>query len=142
MKSPSAIASFVLLALIACDEDSEPPASGTPQTTTGSTTESATPQPEAAEPVAQTLMREHFLAAREVRQALIGDDLQAAKDAMSNVAEAYPAADVLLEIAALKLANDDVVGPEDVRPLYMREPDARINWTDFREEGMWPGAAS
>ena len=54
----------------------------------------------------------------------------------------YPAADVLLEIAALKLANDDVVGPEDVRPLYMREPDARINWTDFREEGMWPGAAS
>ena len=54
----------------------------------------------------------------------------------------FPGADVLLEIAALKLANGDVVDPEDVRPLYMREPDARINWTDFREEGMWPGATS
>ena len=54
----------------------------------------------------------------------------------------YPAADVLLEIAALKLGNDDVVGPEHVRPLYMRDPDATINWSDFREEGIWPGAAS
>jgi tRNA threonylcarbamoyladenosine biosynthesis protein TsaB len=54
----------------------------------------------------------------------------------------YPGADVLLEIAALKLANDETVDPEDVRPMYMREPDARINWSDFREEGMWPGAAS
>jgi tRNA threonylcarbamoyl adenosine modification protein YeaZ len=54
----------------------------------------------------------------------------------------FPGADVLLEIAAIKLANDDVVGPEDVRPLYMREPDAKINWTDFRDEGVWPGDAS
>ncbi len=54
----------------------------------------------------------------------------------------FPGADVLLEIAALKLANDDVVGPEDVRPLYLREPDTRINWSDFREEGMWPGEVS
>jgi tRNA threonylcarbamoyladenosine biosynthesis protein TsaB len=53
----------------------------------------------------------------------------------------YPSADVLLEIAAIHARRDNFVRPEDVRPLYMREPDARINWSDFREEGIWPGAA-
>lgn len=52
----------------------------------------------------------------------------------------YPSADVLLEIAAIKAAKNDFVRPEDVRPLYMREPDAQINWSDFRNEGVWPGA--
>jgi len=47
----------------------------------------------------------------------------------------------LLEIAAIHARRDNFVRPEDVRPLYMREPDARINWSDFREEGVWPGAA-
>ncbi len=54
----------------------------------------------------------------------------------------YPAADAILDYAALAAARDDFAGPEDVRPLYMREPDAKINWTEFREEGMWPGTAS
>ena len=54
----------------------------------------------------------------------------------------FPSADVLLEIAALRAANDDFAGAEDIRPLYLREPDTAINWTDFREEGAWPGAAS
>lgn len=53
----------------------------------------------------------------------------------------YPSADVLVEIAALKSGSSDYVRPEDVRPLYMREPDAQINWSDFRDEGVWPGAA-
>jgi tRNA threonylcarbamoyladenosine biosynthesis protein TsaB len=53
----------------------------------------------------------------------------------------YPSADVLLEIAAIHANKDNFVRPEDVRPLYMREPDAQINWSDFREEGVWPGAA-
>ena len=53
----------------------------------------------------------------------------------------YPSADVLLEIAAIRAKKDEFVRPEEVRPLYMREPDAQINWSDFREEGIWPGAA-
>lgn len=53
----------------------------------------------------------------------------------------YPAADVLVEIASMRLAKDDYSAPENVRPTYLREPDARINWTDFREEGVWPGGA-
>ena len=54
----------------------------------------------------------------------------------------YPSADVALEYAALAAMREDFAGSEDIRPLYMREPDVRINWTDFREEGMWPGTAS
>jgi tRNA threonylcarbamoyladenosine biosynthesis protein TsaB len=54
----------------------------------------------------------------------------------------YPSADVILEIAVLRASHDEYAGAEDIRPLYMREPDARINWTDFREEGIWPGAAT
>lgn len=53
----------------------------------------------------------------------------------------YPSADVALEYAALAAAREDFAGSEDIRPLYMREPDARINWNEFREEGRWPGAA-
>jgi tRNA threonylcarbamoyladenosine biosynthesis protein TsaB len=53
----------------------------------------------------------------------------------------YPSADVLVEIAAIHARRESFAPPEEVRPLYMREPDARINWTDFREEGVWPGAA-
>lgn len=52
----------------------------------------------------------------------------------------YPSADVLLEVASFRASREQFVRPEDVRPLYMREPDARINWSDFREEGIWPGA--
>lgn len=51
----------------------------------------------------------------------------------------YPSADVLVEIAELRLAKGDYSAPEDVRPKYLREPDVRINWSDFREEGVWPG---
>lgn len=50
----------------------------------------------------------------------------------------YPAADVLLEIAAIKARNDEYAKPESVQPLYMREPDVSINWERFRSEGSWP----
>ena len=53
----------------------------------------------------------------------------------------FPSADVLLEIADFRAERDNFVRPEDVRPLYMREPDAEINWSDFRDEGVWPGAS-
>ena len=51
----------------------------------------------------------------------------------------YPAADVILEIAQMRAKRDLFASPEEVRPVYMREPDARINWKDIREEGLWPG---
>jgi len=53
----------------------------------------------------------------------------------------YPSADVLVEIAELRAAQGEYAGAEDLQPIYLREPDARIKWTDFREEGLWPGGA-
>lgn len=52
----------------------------------------------------------------------------------------YPAADTILEIATMRANREMYAVAEDVRPLYLREPDALINWTDIREEGLWPGA--
>ena len=54
----------------------------------------------------------------------------------------YPSADVLLEIGEIKACRDDFTPPERVRPMYLREPDATINWAEIRDEGLWPGAAS
>jgi tRNA threonylcarbamoyl adenosine modification protein YeaZ len=49
----------------------------------------------------------------------------------------FPAADVMLEVAAMRAEAGEFAGPEDIRPLYMREPDAQINWKQFRHEGLW-----
>ncbi len=60
----------------------------------------------------------------------------------------YLSADVVLEIGALKAARDDFATPEHVRPVYLREPDARINWSQIKgrqataDGGFWPEAAS
>ena len=53
----------------------------------------------------------------------------------------YPAADVLLEIAAMGASRDEFSSVDDLRPIYIREPDAAINWPDL-QEGLWPGDAS
>lgn len=50
----------------------------------------------------------------------------------------WPSADVLLELAAARMAKGDFPAHDDVRPLYLREPDVTINWKDFREEAGWP----
>jgi tRNA threonylcarbamoyl adenosine modification protein YeaZ len=50
----------------------------------------------------------------------------------------YPSAETMLEIASMKARRDDLTAADDVRPLYMREPDVDINWTAFRAEGAWP----
>lgn len=49
----------------------------------------------------------------------------------------YPYAVALAEIGAGKYDRDEYPSPEDIRPLYMREPDVTINWGKLREEGPW-----
>ena len=44
----------------------------------------------------------------------------------------------MLEIAAMRADAGHFTPAEDVRPMYMREPDVDINWTAFRSEGAWP----
>ncbi len=48
----------------------------------------------------------------------------------------YPSAEILLEIADMRMQKGSP--PTDqVRPLYLREPDAEINWAEFRHQNAW-----
>lgn len=49
----------------------------------------------------------------------------------------YPYAVALAEIGAGKYERDDFPSPDDIRPLYLREPDVTINWDKLRREGPW-----
>ncbi len=50
----------------------------------------------------------------------------------------YPSAETILEIALMKARQGNTTFADDVRPVYMREPDVNINWEAFRSEGAWP----
>ena len=52
----------------------------------------------------------------------------------------YPYAVTLAEIGHARLEKGDYPAPDDIRPLYMREPDVTINWAKLREEGRWGSA--
>ncbi len=54
----------------------------------------------------------------------------------------YPTADIILEIANLRAESGEYSSVDEIRPRYMREPDAAIRWSEFREEGIWPGSES
>lgn len=49
----------------------------------------------------------------------------------------YPSAGTLAEAAAGQLLSDTTVHPDEVRPLYLRDPDVTINWSVIRNEGPW-----
>ncbi|HXV69916.1 MAG TPA: tRNA (adenosine(37)-N6)-threonylcarbamoyltransferase complex dimerization subunit type 1 TsaB [Acidimicrobiia bacterium] len=49
----------------------------------------------------------------------------------------YPYAVALAEIGAGKYEREEYPPPEDIRPVYMREPDVTINWEKIRQEGPW-----
>ncbi len=48
----------------------------------------------------------------------------------------FPTADLVMELAVRSLETGDVPLADDVRPMYLREADVAINWTDFRGEGL------
>ncbi|MDP8957948.1 MAG: tRNA (adenosine(37)-N6)-threonylcarbamoyltransferase complex dimerization subunit type 1 TsaB [Actinomycetota bacterium] len=50
----------------------------------------------------------------------------------------HPPAEALLELVVQRVEREEFPLPEEVRPLYLREPDAHINWQSFREEDGWP----
>lgn len=49
----------------------------------------------------------------------------------------YPSARAVAELAAGRLERDDVPSPDDLRPLYLRDPDVTINWEKIRPGGPW-----
>ncbi|HUU62153.1 MAG TPA: tRNA (adenosine(37)-N6)-threonylcarbamoyltransferase complex dimerization subunit type 1 TsaB [Acidimicrobiia bacterium] len=50
----------------------------------------------------------------------------------------YPGAGAVMEVARGLVERGAFPHPDEVRPFYLREPDVRINWADFRQEGPWP----
>ena len=48
---------------------------------------------------------------------------------------AYPSAASLVMLAHAQALREQWVKPWDLQPLYLRKPDAEINWTTRREEG-------
>jgi tRNA threonylcarbamoyladenosine biosynthesis protein TsaB len=49
----------------------------------------------------------------------------------------YPYAVTLAEAARAKFERGDFPAPDEIRPLYLREPDVTINWAKLRQEGPW-----
>lgn len=49
----------------------------------------------------------------------------------------YPYAVALAEMGHGRFEKGDFPGPDDIRPLYLREPDVTINWEKLRKEGPW-----
>lgn len=49
----------------------------------------------------------------------------------------YPSADAVADLAFAMAQKDGFPHPDEVRPRYLREPDVRISWSDYREEGPW-----
>ena len=49
----------------------------------------------------------------------------------------YPTAAAVAELAAGRLERDDIPPPEEVRPLYPRDPDVTINWDKIHDRGPW-----
>ena len=49
----------------------------------------------------------------------------------------YPSSDAVVELAWSRAQKDELPHPDEVRPRYLREPDVRINWTDYRREEPW-----
>ena len=51
----------------------------------------------------------------------------------------YPYAVALAEIGHGRFKDGAFPSPDDIRPLYLREPDVTINWEKLRAEGPWGG---
>lgn len=49
----------------------------------------------------------------------------------------YPYAVALADIGAGRYERGDYPAADDIRPLYMREPDVTINWDKIHAEGPW-----
>jgi len=50
----------------------------------------------------------------------------------------YPSAAALLEVAAGPLQRGEIPHPDEIRPLYLRDPDVTISWKTLRDERPWP----
>lgn len=78
-------------------------------------------------------------------EALLVGDVQAVGDAplrglhrMKRGGPRFPQAEALVEVSAAALEADEIPHPDEVRPLYLRDPDVQINWSAL-ESDPWGG---
>ena len=81
--------------------------------------------------------------ARPGQSLVVGDVAQLPEGLLSGLHRAkmakprYPYAVALAEVGRGRYERDLYPAPDDVRPLYLREPDVTINWAKIRQEGPW-----
>lgn len=64
----------------------------------------------------------------------IGDDHLRGLHRAKKGGPRYPQAEALVEATAAALESDDIPHPDEVRPLYLREPDVQINWAALESD--------
>lgn len=64
----------------------------------------------------------------------IGDDHLRGLHRVKRGGPRYPQAEALVEATAAALESDDIPHPDEVRPLYLREPDVQINWAALESD--------
>jgi tRNA threonylcarbamoyladenosine biosynthesis protein TsaB len=75
---------------------------------------------------------------------LVGDTLVLSEETMRGLHRVkkggprYPHAESLVETSGDALEADEIPHPDEVRPLYLREPDVQINWSAL-ESDPWGG---
>ncbi len=81
------------------------------------------------------------LAASRDEALLVGDGALRYRDALSDdrltfadPSFAHPRADALVELAHARALREEFIQPFEVEPLYLRLPDAQVNWTTRNDE--------
>ena len=52
----------------------------------------------------------------------------------------YPSAEALVDVATPMIDKGTFPHPDEIRPLYLREPDVTLNWAAIRPESPWAEA--
>lgn len=64
----------------------------------------------------------------------VGDDTLRGLHRVKKGGPRYPHAETLIEATAASLEADEIPHPDEVRPLYLREPDVQINWAALESD--------
>ncbi|HVL98787.1 MAG TPA: tRNA (adenosine(37)-N6)-threonylcarbamoyltransferase complex dimerization subunit type 1 TsaB [Egibacteraceae bacterium] len=75
-------------------------------------------------------MREDVLAVGDGAIAAAGELQSAGAEVCTSPSLAYPSAKCLVELALPRFLREDTRRPEELRPIYLRQADARVNWQE------------
>ena len=79
------------------------------------------------------------LLARSQEALCVGDGAQRYRDEIVEgfhceiADQSHPSAGPLVQLAHARALREEWVSPSEIRPLYLRQPDAQINWSTRRQ---------